>query len=79
MCGLCDTLRNDDDTGDECMTCGAQYADVAKRHAYTYVPTQQPTVSIDVRPRPSRGVVTHFHNFGATGGGGRLAFRAARR
>jgi len=31
MCAVCDTLRTDDDTGDECVACGAVYNDPPRR------------------------------------------------
>lgn len=33
-CSLCDTLRNDLDNGDECVNCGATYADPEPRRTY---------------------------------------------
>lgn len=81
--GLCDTLRTDDDTGDECVACGAVYSDPARRHVYiarqvAHTVRELPTPGQVSAPRATRGVAYHSFNFGATGGKG-LAFRAGKR
>ena len=77
----CDTLRTDDDTGDECIHCGTVYSDTVRRHialATRQVVAHQPTSSPGVAPRATRGVTYHSFNFGPSGGRG-LAFRSGKR
>jgi len=76
---VCDTLRNDTDDGDECVHCGAQYPDPARRHVYIATrEASSPTPGQVRAPRATRGVEYHSFNFGATGGRG-LAFRSGKR
>ena len=83
MCNqICDTLRMDDDSGDECVECGAQYPDAARRHVVlatrTHIPPSSPTRGQVSAPRATRGVSYHSFNFGPTGGRG-LASRSGKR
>jgi hypothetical protein len=64
-CSTCDTLRTDADDGDECVNCGAVYADFQRRAVY--VPAPAP-VKVDTVPtlvaRSRRGVsYRHINGF----------------
>ena len=79
---MCDTLRNDDDTGDECVHCGTVYLDPARRHVYIATDVRpsvsSPTPGQVRAPRATRAVAYHSFNFGATGGGGLALLRGKR-
>jgi len=60
--GVCDTLRTDDDTGDECVECGQVYADLARRVVYV-APEAVLVVHKTTSPaRGSRGVKVRYIN-----------------
>ncbi len=76
---MCDTLRNDDDSGDECVHCGAVYPDPARRTVYIATRVVSSPTPGQVRaPRATRGVTTHSFNFGPRGGGGLALLRGTR-
>lgn len=72
MCLLCDTLRNDNDDGDECVECGASYPDARK--PVKWEPPAVLVAAVRTHAQKSRGVTTRHIN----GLGGLTLSRRAR-
>lgn len=66
MIHVCDTLRTDDDRGDECVECGAIFADPLTRAMARALTAAYTALDRPVAPRPltraSRGVTVRSIN-----------------